>query len=99
MQNPGTEKSINAKYSITMLDRNVGLVKMPESWYEGIPMPNVPNFDPTWDEKYFLRKDLLPGIMKYFDDYGVEYFERLEIWHIPQLRERFLKETGRNPNE
>ena len=99
VQNPGTEKSINAKYSITMLDQNVGLAKMPESWYEGIPMPNVPNFDPTWDEKYFLRKDLLPGIMKYFDDYGVEYFERLEIWHIPQLRERFLKETGRNPNE
>ena len=88
IQEPGTEGAINSKYSITLLDQNVGLQEMPNDWYEGVPIPQVDNFDPEWDEKNFLRKDLLPGIMKYFDDYGVEYFKGLDIWHIPQLRER-----------
>ncbi len=87
IQAPGTEAAINAKYSITLLDNNVGLSKMPESWYEGVPMPTV-GYDPEWGEDSFVRADLLPGIMKYFDDYGVEYFKGLDIWHIPQLRER-----------
>ena len=26
--------------------------------------------------------------MKYFDDYGVDYFKDLDIWHIPQLKEK-----------
>jgi hypothetical protein len=50
-------------------------------------MPTV-GYDPEWGEESFARKDLLPGIMKYFDDYGVEYFKDLDIWHIPQLKER-----------
>ena len=87
IQSPGTEAEINAKYSITLLDDNVGLKEMPEVWYEGIPMPTV-GYDPEWGEESFARKDLLPGIMKYFDDYGVEYFKGLDIWHIPQLKER-----------
>ena len=87
IQAPGTEAAINAKYSITLLDDNVGLKEMPEVWYEGIPMPTI-GYDPEWGEDSFARKDLLPGIMKYFDDYGVEYFKGLDIWHIPQLKER-----------
>jgi len=87
IQAPGTEAAINAKYSITLLDDNVGLKEMPEVWYEGIPMPTV-GYDPEWGEESFARKDLLPGIMKYFDDYGVDYFKGLDIWHIPQLAEK-----------
>ena len=41
---------------------------MPKEWYNGVPFPTVDNFDPEWNEDKFLRKDLLPGIMKYFDD-------------------------------
>lgn len=88
IQAPGTESAINSKYSITLLDSNVGLSKMPKEWYIDIPTPIVTNFDPDWSEETFMRKDLLPGIMKYFDDYGVEYFKGLDIWHIPQLKER-----------
>ena len=62
-----------------------------------IPLPDVPNFDSEWNEKCFLRADLLPGIYKYFEDYGVEYFEPLDIWHIPQLKNYFIKQTGRQP--
>ena len=44
---------INAKYSITMLEDNVGMSQMPEEWIENIPLPDIPNFDPEWNEKYF----------------------------------------------
>ena len=88
IQAPGTEGAINAKYSITLLDQGVGLQEMPKEWYNGVPFPTVDNFDPEWNEDKFLRKDLLPGIMKYFDDYGVDYFKDLDIWHIPQLKEK-----------
>ena len=88
IQEPGTEGAINAKYSITLLDQGVGLQEMPKEWYDGVPFPTVDNFDPEWNEDKFLRKDLLPGIMKYFDDYGVDYFKDLDIWHIPQLKEK-----------
>ncbi len=97
IQSPNTESSINSKYSITLLDDNVGLANMPESWYNGITLPTVENFDPDWNESSYVRKDLLPGIFKYFEDYGVEYFEKLNIWHIPQLRNYFIKETARRP--
>ena len=60
-------------------------------------LPTVENFDPDWNESSYVRKDLLPGIFKYFEDYGVEYFEKLNIWHIPQLRNYFIKETARKP--
>ena len=71
---------------------------MPEEWYNEIPLPSVENFDPKWKDTSFVRKDLLPGIYKYFEDYGVEYFEPLDIWHVPQLRNYFLEHTGRHPN-
>ena len=30
----------------------------------------------------------LPDIYRHFDEYGVEYFKDLNVWHIPQLREK-----------
>jgi len=88
IQKPNQYQTINQTYGITLLDDNVGLAEMPKEWYSGIPLPDVPNFDSEWNEKYFLRADLLPGIYKYFEDYGVEYFKDLDIWHIPQLRDK-----------
>ena len=82
---PSAINEIKSKYSIVYLDENVGLTEMPKEWTEGIPLPNIPNFDPDWDEKYFMRKNLLPDIYKHFDEYGVEYFKDLNIWDIPQL--------------
>jgi len=96
---PQAVNEIKSKYSITMMDDDVGLTEMPDSWTEGIPVPDVPNNDTEWKEENFLRKDLLPEILRLFDEYGVEYFEGLDVWHIPQLRERFISDTGRTPNE
>lgn len=79
---------INSKYSITLLEDNVGMMEMPSSWTDGITLPKVSNFDPNWNEECFVRKDLLPEIYQHFDNYGVEYFKDLNIWHIPQLNAR-----------
>ena len=87
-QGPGAIHNINAKYSICYLDDSVGMREMPAEWIEGIPLPDIPNFDPTWNEKYFMRKNLLPDIYRHFDEYGVEYFKDLNVWHIPQLRNK-----------
>ena len=97
IQKPNQASSINNQYSITLLDQNVGLVKMPEEWYNQIPLPSAKNFDSEWNDVSFVRKDLLPDILQYFDDYGVEYFEPLDIWHVPQLKNYFIKQTGRKP--
>ena len=97
IQEPYNFQGINIKYSITLLEQNVGLEEMPKSWYDGIVLPKVENFDPEWKDSSFVRADLLPGIYKYFEDYGVEFFENLNIWHVPQLRNYFIKQTGRMP--
>lgn len=95
---PGALGMILDKYGICFQDSNVGLKKIPDSWTEGLPLPNVPNYDPKWDEKSFMREDLMPKILEHFDNHGIEYFEKIRIWHIPQLRDEFVKRTGRQPN-
>ena len=97
IQEPHNFQGINIKYSITLLEQNVGLEEMPKSWYDGIVLPKIENFDPEWKDSSFVRADLLPGIYKYFEDYGVEFFENLNIWHVPQLKNYFIKQTGRMP--
>ena len=99
IQEPHNIHAINSKYSITLLEHNVGLAEMPNSWYDGIPLPKAEIFDSEWNESSFVRADLLPGIYKYFEDYGVQFFEPLNIWHVPQLKNYFIKETGRIPND
>jgi len=103
IQRPQEASLINQKYLITLLDEMyipqavAHSTKMPDSWTDGIPLPPHPNFDPEWKEENFLRKDLLPETLKWFEEYGVEFFEPLHIWQVPQLREQFVKKTGRPP--
>ena len=85
-QGPNSLEAINAKYSICYQDSNVIMEEMPNEWTKNIPVPNIPNFDPLWNEKYFLKNNLLSDIYRHFDNYGVEYFKGLNIWHIPQLK-------------
>ncbi len=33
----------------------------------------------------------------WFDERGIEFFEPLEIWHLPSLHREFRRRTGRNP--
>ena len=90
--NKGKEaaQSINQNYSITMMDNNVEMMEMPTSWTDGIVTPKVGIFDPSWKRESYITSCLymLEDIYRMFDKYGVEYFEYLDIWHIPQLKEK-----------
>ena len=82
-------RSINSAYSHS-LDCNVSLLsKVPNEWTEGIgSLEIVENLKPTWHTK---------EIYKLFDQYGVAFFEPLQIWHIKELEQEFIKRAGRKP--
>lgn len=88
VKKPGLEIAVNQQYSITLDDPNSVVRAAPESWYSLYPKPDLfarPR-DWRWER-----------IMLYFDEYGAEYFEKLNIWHVPELKEEFCKRVGRQP--
>lgn len=75
---PGSENSINQKYSITLDDPNACVKEIPEEWNKNIPKLDLENQEPSWHIKV---------IEEWFKEYGVEYFKGLQIWHVPEIRE------------
>ena len=61
---------------------------MPEEWYKNYPLPDIFNIVKDWR---FER------INSYFEEYGPEYFEKLNIWHLNELRQIFINKVGREP--
>ena len=80
---------INIMYAPTVDDPDARTTKMPDSWLEGIDIPaGITELPPAWH---------LDAIYEFFDEHGIETFEPLQIWQVPQLRERFVREVGREP--
>jgi hypothetical protein len=80
---------INALYSITFDAMGIKTTAVPPAWVEDVTFPHVSvNRESSWHER---------EILSWFDQYGVERFELLELWHIPALRREFLRRTGRRP--
>lgn len=44
-----------------------------------------------------IDKSRLKDIYNFFDKYGIEFFEHLEIWDLDELKNEFIKITGREP--
>lgn len=81
-------KKINYKYSAT-LDTNKNLLPTPQIWLSGITVPSsIGELAPAWHQA---------EILKWFQMYGVELFEPLQIWHIAALRDIFIEKVGRKP--
>lgn len=49
--------------------------------------------DPSKDNSIWQRDDIL----KLFNEYGVEYFEDLDIWHVAELKQIFIEKMKRVP--
>jgi Glycosyl transferase family 2 len=80
---------INALYSIAFDAIGIKTTAVPSAWVEDVTFPDVSvNHDPSWHER---------EILSWFNVYGVERFEPLEIWHLRVLREEFQRCTGRRP--
>lgn len=80
---------INHRYSVAQF-KNIMPAHIKAKWVEGIKMPPAEVFADTYAERLAEVKGML---MKK----GILYFEHLDIWHIPELRQLFLKEIGRVP--
>lgn len=80
---------INHRYSVAQFDSIIP-AKIEPSWVENIIMPPQEVFTDTYEER---QKEVLDMLAKK----GALYFEPLDIWHIPRLRELFIKEVGREP--
>lgn len=84
---PSTE--INRRYSIALPAPRARTSPVPPEWVADITFPDATiDRDPSWQER---------DVLKWFDERGVEFFEPLEIWHVPALAREFRRRTGRRP--
>ena len=81
--------AINDFYSMTLPAWYVQTAPIPRDWLEGVTLPSTAiDAEPSWQEA---------EIIGWFNERGVEFFEPLEIWHVPALRAEFRRRLGRNP--
>ena len=81
--------TINAGYAATFPEPRARTSPVPPEWIAGLTLPDTASDrEPSWHQR---------DIVAWFDQYGVEHFEPLEIWHIPVLRDEFKRRTGRSP--
>lgn len=80
-------RRINYTYEYTLDSSRVKTRRIPEREYHNLSVPEMQN-NPSWH---------LEKLSELFDTYGVKKFEPLEIWHIEELRNRFMKDIGHNP--
>ncbi len=82
-------REINRQYSFTLPNQRVATVPVPPGWVADVTFPDV-GVDAIagWQERDILR---------WFAERGPQFFEPLEIWHIPVLRDAFVRAIGRAP--
>ncbi|QSH39037.1 glycosyltransferase family 2 protein [Candidatus Kaiserbacteria bacterium] len=80
---------INHRYAAAKF-KNIISAPIESKWVENITMPPLDVFADT----YAKRRDEVSDM---FVEKGILYFEPLDIWHIPELRDLFIKEVGREP--
>lgn len=88
IKKPGMEEAINNQYKPTLDDPNAVVRAVPDQWIKRVKLPDLDKDWTTWRYQ---------GMLDYFDQYGIEYFEGLEIWHCKELYDEFVNRTGRNP--
>jgi glycosyltransferase involved in cell wall biosynthesis len=86
-----TAAELNEFYAITLPSPQAHTAPVPQAWLEGITFPDFAAVDrqPAWHAVEILR---------WFDRFGIEFFEPLEIWHIAALRQEFQRRVGREPH-
>lgn len=81
---------INASYKSTLLDTKIIIKKLEKNAIVN-NMPNIYSIVQTASD---WRYD---AISRFFDKFGIEYFESLQIWHIKELRDEFIRRVNRVP--
>ena len=82
-------RRINTTYAPTLDSTQVKTKEVPATWNKGITFPEgLAETTSTWHRE---------TILKWFDQYGIEFFEPLDIWHIQEFNDEFLKRMNRLP--
>ncbi len=79
---PGTEASINQKYSITLEDPETCVTAVPVNWLTNLPLPDIESQPLSWH---------IQKLEDWFKEFGPQYFARLQIWHIPEIKKLITK--------
>lgn len=85
-------RAINHAYAVSMDGPHVRLATTPTEW-----LANIPEVAAVKPESDISQNWHYQQILAWFDQYGVEFFEPLQIWHIPQFRDIFIKKMNRQP--
>jgi hypothetical protein len=81
--------AINEFYAVTFHAARVATSPVPPEWTADITFPSAGgDLAPSWHQR---------DILAWFDQYGIERFEPLEIWHVPALLQEFRRRVGRAP--
>ncbi|HKB11807.1 MAG TPA: glycosyltransferase family A protein [Vicinamibacterales bacterium] len=82
-------RDINERYAATLPTTAARTAPVPAAWLGDLTLPDLAaDRDEPWTDR---------DLRRWFDEYGPEHFEPLEIWHIAPLREAFVRTTGRQP--
>lgn len=81
-------QKINLIYSASKEDENMATDSVQTKWLADITLPQREQNLYSWHKT---------EIENWFKEYGITYFEPLDIWHIKEFKESFIKETGRTP--
>jgi hypothetical protein len=84
-----TAAAINGLYAATFPTKGARTAAVPEAWVADLTLPD-PSADlaASWHQR---------DILAWFDQFGIERFEPIEIWSIPALRDEFRRRVGRSP--
>jgi hypothetical protein len=81
-------RRINNTYSLSLDGKHVQTEQLPLGWTILTVNKSHTLLKGSWHMEI---------LQNWFKDYGLLFFEQLQIWHIPELHDIFVKEVGREP--
>lgn len=82
-------RRINHRYSPALF-KNIISTNVEPRWTDDVTMPPAAALNDPYSERQ-------AEVLEMFKQKGIQYFEPLQIWHVPELHDKFLKEVGREP--
>lgn len=83
-------KRINISYAYTLDSDEIKVMPVFKEWIYNKDSIKYYITDTTNDWRFI-------ELLKLFNKYGIEFFEPLQVWHIKELNNEFIKRVGRSP--
>lgn len=88
LQNNKKPRNINNTYSVVRDTKKVITNQTQKDWFKTIQIPDVSSYR----SNVFIKQ-----ILDLFEKHNILTFEPLDIWYIQELKDSFIKKTGRKP--